>query len=461
MSIKILEVYYYTKIFGGEDKMSSKGNTTNLFAVGFMLFALFFGAGNLIFPVMLGQMAGENIFAANAGFIVTGVGLPVLCIVALAFSRKSDLQSLASRVHPVYGLLFTIALYLSIGPLFAIPRTNTVSFEIGIRPFIGDATGFWPLFIYTIIFFGITLYFSLQSSSLVSVIGKFLTPLLLAVIGILIIAAIFNPIGQIQAPIETYMNDSFFKGFQEGYLTMDALAAFVFGIIIINIIKERGAASSKEIMVSSFKVALIAGVLLALIYSSLAFMGATSVAGLGVLDNGGAVLASVSEHYFGSFGQVLLAVIVIAACLTTSIGLITSCAAYFNKIVPSISYKVWAVIFTVFSAVISNFGLSTLIAISIPVLYTLYPLAICLMILTFLHPLFKGKKAVYQMSIAFTLIVSVLERLPVQGVHELFNAILPWYSVGLGWLIPAIVGGVIGYLFSMILGEQRTAPVEN
>lgn len=435
--------------------MSSRDSFSNIVAVGFMLFALFFGAGNLIFPVQLGQLAGDNVFSANLGFIITGVGLPVLCILALAFSGKSDLESLAGRVNPIYGVFFTVALYLTIGPLFAIPRTNTVAYEIGIVPFLENQSSYLPLLLFTIIFFGVTLYFSLKSSKIVDIVGKMLTPILLIVIAILIIAAFVNPIGAIQEPTETYMTNSFFKGFQEGYNTMDALAAFVFGIIVINIMKDRGATSKKQIMISTGKVALVAGVLLAAIYSSLAFLGATSVEGLGLLDNGGSILAAASNHFFGWYGKVILAVIVIAACLTTSIGLITSCAAYFSKLVPALSYKKWAVVFTVFSAVISNFGLSAIISFSIPVLVALYPLAICLMVLTFLHPLFKGRKEVYQVSILVTLVLSVNDGLNAAGVkiaaiNELFETILPLYSVGLGWLVPAIIGGVIGYIISII-----------
>ncbi|WP_099351442.1 branched-chain amino acid transport system II carrier protein [Fredinandcohnia onubensis] len=446
--------------------MSSRDSFSNVIAVGFMLFALFFGAGNLIFPVQLGQLAGDNVFTANLGFIITGVGLPVLCILALAFSGKSDLESLAGRVNPIYGIFFTVALYLTIGPFFAIPRTNTVAYEIGIVPFLENQTSYLPLFLFTIVFFGVTLFFSLKSSKIVDIVGKMLTPILLIVIAILIIAAFVNPIGAIQEPTETYMSNSFFKGFQEGYNTMDALAAFVFGIIIINIMKQRGATSKKEIMISTGKVALVAGVLLAVIYSSLAFLGATSVEGLGFLDNGGSILSAASLHFFGWYGKVILAVIVIAACLTTSIGLITSCASYFTKLIPALSYKKWAVIFTLFSAVISNFGLNTIISFSIPVLVALYPLAICLMALTFLHPLFKGRKEVYQVSILVTLILSVNDGLNAAGVkiaalNDFLASVLPLYSVGLGWIVPAIVGGVIGYLISIIKhGALNPEPIK-
>ena len=248
---------------------------------------------------------------------------------------------------------------------------------------------------------------------------------------------------------------------------MDALAAFVFGIIIINTMKNSGAITKKEIMTSSLKVALIAGGLLAAIYSSLAYMGATSVSELGMLDNGGAILAAVSAHYFGAYGNALLSLIVIAACLTTSIGLITSCASYFTKLVPSISYTRWAVIFTIFSTIIANFGLSTLISISVPVLVALYPLAICLLVLTFLHPLFKGKKEVYQVSMLLTGIVSVFDGLNaaginVQVINDLLTTILPMYSVGLGWILPAIIGGVIGFVINVVKkADYQVSPVEN
>ncbi|MFS0821178.1 branched-chain amino acid transport system II carrier protein [Bacillus sp. 1P02SD] len=446
--------------------MSSRDSFGNIIAVGFMLFALFFGAGNLIFPVQLGQLAGSNVFSANLGFIITGVGLPVLGILALAFSGKSDLESLAGRVNPIYGIFFTVALYLTIGPLFAIPRTNTVAYEIGIVPFLENQSSNIPLLLFTVVFFGVTLYFSLKTSKIVDIVGKMLTPILLVVIAILIIAAFVNPIGVIQEPTKTYMTNSFFKGFQEGYNTMDALAAFVFGIIIINIMKDRGASSRKQIMVSTGKVALVSGVLLAVIYSSLAFLGATSVDGLGILDNGGAILAAASQHFFGWYGKVILAVIVVAACLTTSIGLITSCAAYFSKLIPALSYKQWAVIFTLFSAVISNFGLNAIISFSIPVLVALYPLAMCLMVLTFLHPLFKGRKEVYQVSILVTFILSLNDGLNAAGVkiaaiNDVLESILPLYSVGLGWIVPAVIGGVIGYLISIIKnGALSAEPIE-
>jgi branched-chain amino acid:cation transporter, LIVCS family len=423
--------------------------------IGFMLFALFFGAGNLIFPSMLGQSAGENIWSANAGFLVTGVGLPLLGVLALGFSGKDDLQSLASRVHPLFGIVFTTVLYLAIGPLFAIPRTGSVSFEIGVKPFLSENSGPVPLLIFTLIFFGITCLFSLNPAKIVEIVGRILTPIKLTFIGILVVVAFVNPIGDFQAPSEHYAVQPFFNGFREGYLTMDTLASFVFGIIIINAIKEKGAKTKKQIMIVCGKATGIAAIILATIYTALSYMGASSVEKLGRLDNGGAVLAKVSDYYFGAYGGILLGLMITVACLTTSVGLVTSCSSYFHKLFPKIPYKTLAIILSIFSAIVANIGLTQLIAISVPVLTAIYPLAIVLIFLTFTHSLFKGRAEVYQGSLLLTFIVSLFEGLngagiSVQGVDTLFAQMLPFYEIGLGWIVPAIVGGILGFIYSLV-----------
>ncbi|MFJ7755325.1 branched-chain amino acid transport system II carrier protein [Peribacillus muralis] len=435
--------------------MSNKVPSSFIVVIGFMLFALFFGAGNLIFPPMLGQSAGMNVWIANAGFLVTGVGLPLLGVMALGFSGKDDLQSLASRVHPVFGIVFTTVLYLAIGPLFAIPRTGNVSFEIGVKPFLPDNPGPLPLMIFTIIFFTVTCLLSLNPAKIVEIVGKILTPIKLTFIGILVVVAFVHPIGNFQAPASNYTIQPFFNGFKEGYLTMDTLASFVFGIIIINAIKAKGATTKKQIMIVCGKATGIAAIILATIYTALSYMGASSVEKLGHLDNGGIVLAKVSDYYFGSYGGILLGLMITVACITTSVGLITSCSTYFHKLFPNLPYKTIAISLSVFSAIVANIGLTQLIAISVPVMTAIYPLAIVLIFLTFFHSLFKGRPEVYQGSLLLTFIVSLFDGLSGAGVHisfidTFFNAILPLYGAGLGWIVPAIVGAVVGYASSLI-----------
>ncbi|MET1181056.1 branched-chain amino acid transport system II carrier protein [Peribacillus simplex] len=442
--------------------MTQKAPLSFIIVTGLMLFALFFGAGNLIFPAMLGQSAGTNLWTASLGFIITGVGLPFITILAFGFSGKNDVQSLASRAHPLFGIIFTVVLYLSLGPLFALPRTGSVSYEIGIKPFLSNDVGFLPLLIFTIIYFGIACLLSINPSKMLDIVGKILTPLLLIFIGILIVVAIINPMGEIQSPAVDYSDNSFFKGFKEGYLTMDTLAGFAFGIIVINAFKDKGITSRKEVLGSCVKAGLIAASLLVIVYTALTYVGATSVEKLGQLDNGGDVLAQASNHFFGPAGAVLLGLIVIAACLTTSIGLITACATYFNKILPAVSYKSYVVIFAVFSAAVANVGLTKLISITVPVLTALYPVAIVLIVLTFFHSFFKGKSEVYLGSLLLTAIISIMDGIVASGikmevVSDLFNQYLPLYSVGVGWVIPAIIGGVLGYMVYLMKGDPKEA----
>ncbi len=435
--------------------MSNKVPFSSVIVVGLMLFALFFGAGNLIFPAMMGQSAGTNLWVANAGFLVTGAGLPLLGILALGISGKDDLQSLASRVHPTFGIVFTVILYLAIGPLFAIPRTGTVSFEIAVRPFLSEDVNFLPLLIFTIIFFSITCFISINPAKMVDIIGKWLTPVMIIFIVILMAAVIFKPIGTPQAPIPDYMSHSFFIGFKEGYLTMDALAAFVFGIIVINAIKDKGITNKKQLLIVCMQAAFIAAAFLALIYTGLTYLGASSVDQLGHLENGGQVLSQVSTYYFGPFGGVILGFIVLLACLTTSIGLITACASYFHKLLPRVSYKQFAIIFSIVSAFFANFGLTQLISLSVPVLTAIYPLAIVLIFLTFLHSVFNGRAEVYQGSLFLTFCVSFFDGLKGAGlnievIQSIFAEILPFYNQGVGWIVPAIIGGLLGYVISLL-----------
>ena len=235
---------------------------------------------------------------------------------------------------------------------------------------------------------------------------------------------------------------------------MDTLASFVFGIIIINAIREKGATTRGQIMKVCLMATAIAAVILAAIYTALSFMGASSVEKLGYLDNGGEVLARVSDYYFGTYGGVLLGLMITVACLTTSVGLITSCSTYFHKLFPSISYKAIAISLSVFSAVIANVGLTELISISVPVLTIIYPLAIVLIFLTFLHPLFKGRPAVYQISLLFTFIVSLVDSLQetafkINALDSFLGSFLPMYGIGLGWIFPAIIGALIGYILQL------------
>lgn len=431
----------------------------SLWAVGLMLFALFFGAGNLIFPAFLGQQAGSNWLSAMSGFLLTGAGLPLLGVIAIGYSGSRDVQDLASRVTPWYGVAFAAVLYLAIGPLFATPRTATVTFEIGVTPFIGPEHKTIALAIFSAFFFGVTYWLSISPGKLVDRIGKVLTPALLTTIAVLVGYAAFNPMGELQAAQGGFADKPFVTGVLEGYQTMDALASLVFAIIVIDAARALGVRNRAQLLATTTVAGAVAAACLAVVYLLIGYMGATSVAGLGLQENGAAVLSKTAQHYFGMGGNVLLSAIVFLACLSTAVGLIISCSEYFNRLLPAVSYKTFVVIFTLVSMAFANKGLSGIISISVPVLMLLYPLTVVIILLAFLNNWFGGSRVVYVCTIFATLVVGVLDAWKAAfsfapETAALINSIFPLYDIGMGWLLPATAGFVLGLVLKTAIGKK-------
>lgn len=422
-----------------------------------MLFGLFFGAGNLIFPVSMGQQAGSNLWPAILGFCLTGVGLPLLGIAAMGISRSEGLFDMSRRVGRAYGFFFTCLLYLCIGPLFAIPRTATVSFSVGVLPLIPDSNSSLILCIFSALFFAVVLFFSLRPSGIMTWVGKILNPLFLLFLGILTVTALLNPMGDMYAstPTGNYAEMSFFQGFLEGYNTLDALASLAFGIILINSIRKLGITSPKSISGATLKAGTLSTILMAAIYGILTVVGAQSRVVYGISTDGGEALFRIGSHYFGTFGGVLLGVTVTLACLKTAIGLITSCSASFAELFPNgPGYRSYALVFCLASFGIANVGLSRIIELSLPVLMFLYPLTITLILLCLFGHLFHYDQRVFISVTVCTVLASILDfinALP-DGAKDFLQAdvilsaarFLPLFSLGMGWVIPAIIGLGIG-----------------
>lgn len=389
--------------------MQQKISFSTYAITGTMLFGLFFGAGNLIFPIQMGQLAGTNFWPALIGFLVTAIGLPFMGILAIGLSGSSGLLDLSSRVHPWFGVAFSMALYLTIGPFFAIPRTATVPFVVGFEPFINPGQVSLWLGLFSFIFFAIVYYFSLNPAKIIDYIGKYLTPAFLLFLFVLIIIAIVKPMGSFSKPAGDYAGLPFMTGFKEGYNTMDALASLAFGIVVINAIKGQGITHTKDIAKATWKSGMFAMGLMMLIYGLITYMGASSVSAIGKFENGGQIFAAVSQHYFGSFGNILLAIIIVLACLKTSIGLITSCSEFFHNLYPKVSYRWFVLLLCLVSFTIANFGLNNIIQFAIPVLMLLYPLAIVLILLALFSPLFKNRQSVYAASMFLTFFVSIID----------------------------------------------------
>lgn len=440
--------------------MNKKLDFKSNLLIGSLLFGLFFGAGNLIFPVQMGQLAGANTLPATIGFLMTGVGLPVLGVIASALSRSESLFEMAKPVSKSYSIFFTCALYLTIGPLFAIPRTATVAFEVGLADFIGDDFLQVGLLIFSFIFFILTLYFSLRPGRILDWVGRYLTPAFLILLSILIIVTFIKPMGAVGQfePQGNYATRPLFTGILDGYHTMDALASLAFAIVIISTIEKLGVHDPKRKAIETLKAGVICLIGMGVIYASLAYMGVTSLASVGSGANGGIILSMVGSHYFGFVGQILLAAIVFVACLKTAIGLITSCAQMFSEMFPrSISYNKYAIAFTLVSFSIANFGLNAIIQLSVPVLMFLYPLAITLIILSLLTPIINKQKDIYRWTTGLTIIAAIFdfinalpdtvkENVVLTKMINFAKTLFPGFEYGFGWIVPAMIGFIIGLI---------------
>ncbi len=427
------------------------------FFVASMLFGMFFGAGNLIFPVSMGQLAGRNMWPAAAGFLITGVGLPLLGVAALGISRKAGLLELSSIAGKKYGVLFTCALYLTIGPFFAIPRCATVSFTVGVESLLPGKEHVLALPVFSFVFFAAVLFFSLRPGQILTWIGKVLNPLFLCFLGILVIRALLSPMGEIGGgvPQGAYVSRPFVTGFLEGYNTMDALAGLAFGIVIVNVIRGLGVEQESAVAGNTVRAGIFSSILMAGIYLLVTVVGAQSRGVFPAGSNGGEALARIAQYYFGPAGALILAVTVTVACLKTAVGLITSCGATFERMFPGrLSYRVWASAFCILSFVLANLGLDAIIRYSQPVLMLLYPLAVTLILLTLSGRFFEYDKGVYQWVTAFTAVAAAVDffnALPEQAASVLHvdraaqaaARILPLSGQGFGWICPAVLGLIL------------------
>ena len=436
----------------------------DLLTLGFMMFSVFFGAGNLIFPPALGQAAGTNTLPAMLGFMTTGVGLPLLGITAIALAGGEYVQLLKRRTFPWFATALLVILYLIIGPLFAMPRTGAVSFEIGIRPFVGAGDVTLPQVIYTALFFGASYYLSLNPNKLIDRVGKMLTPALLVVLVILFLRTFWAPMGEVLAPMGAYIDAPYAQGFQDGYQTMDLLATIAIGALVVNAVRYRGVTDTRTIGKACFAAGFITVFLMACVYGSLAYLGATSVTVLGHSENGGQLLAEAVRIFFGAAGNVLLALIIILACITTCCGITSSAAMFFHKLFKKkISYERLLLFSILFSFGASNIGLTQIIALAVPFLVAIYPLVIVFVILSLFDRFIGWRKSIYQGAVLVTLAFSLTDAMHAAGfgsaaLYEMLAAHVPFYGVMMGWVCPAALGAVFGFVVS--LGQKEPVAKE-
>lgn len=409
-------------------------------AIGFTTFALFLGAGNLIFPPMMAQQAGEHWLTAMAGFLISAVGLPALTIIVLG--RLSSVNKLTCSLPPWLEKSFWIMIFATLGPAFVLPRAVTVAYEMGIKPFTSEEF----LLPFSIAFCSLSLILALKPGKLVDIIGKYMTPALIAMLGALVVTAMFNPQGSATAATENYLHTPLASGLLEGYMTLDAIAAVAFGWVIIQAIKAKGVSEQGDIRRYSTIVAVVYIVLMSTCYLAMGYLGATSSAIAADATNGGTILTLYAAAIMGPIGQVLLAAITLTACLTTIIGLTNAYAEYFQKTY-QFSFTKGVVVVTVLTTIVANVGLEQLITFSLPLILTLCPVAIALVMAAAVS-LTRSTRLKYLVITA--IIFGSIDTIAVLGLvatplEPLLQQWIPLYNSHLSWLAPCL--GVLSWLF--------------
>ncbi len=441
-----------------------------------LLFGMFFGAGNLMFPAGIGKDAGCNMWVAFIGVFITAVGLPLLAVMALSVSRTGGVYELSSKVGRIYGMVFTTLLYMTIGPLFALPRCASTAFSVGVSSLPPQMDSRLILLIFSFVFFVFVLIFALKPQHVLTSIGRIFNPLFLAFLLVLVITALITPITGISSlnPSEAYkdVGPAFFAGFLEGYNTLDALAGLAFGILVINMVKKHGIEEEENIAKNTTRVGVISCLLMGVLYFLIALITSQSSPICADCADGISALRAISEHYFGNFGMPLITVIVILACFKTAIGLMTCCAEAFVRMFPKgPGYSFWIVLFAVISFVVTNAGLSIITDFCVPLLMLLYPLAISLIFLAIFGKYYDQSHTVYVWTILFaippailnccTSLADVLQSKGVTDTHvfdamtEFANMYLPFFDIGLGWLFPTIIGCTVGVVVHLASKENK------
>ncbi|MBC7004006.1 branched-chain amino acid transport system II carrier protein [Photobacterium sp. BZF1] len=429
----------------------------NTMAIGLMTFAMFLGAGNIIFPPFLGLQAGTQYFPAMLGFLVTAVGLPALTLIVMG--RLSHSQQLTAALPKPMATSFWVLLFTAIGPAFGMPRAVTVAYEMGIAPFTQDNL----LLPFSLVFVTVTLLLAFQRGKLVDYIGKVMTPLLVLLLAVLAVSAFVSPISPMTVPNADYQQQAVTQGLIQGYMTMDAIAAVGFGWVIIKTIQDKGVTSTNGLFASTVKVTLIYAALMSACYLAMAYVGATSSAVASDATNGGEILTRYVANLFGLQGQLLLAIIIVMACLTTTVGLTNACAEYYQQTFNA-PFTTTATIVCVLTGLLANFGLDQILTISLPVILVLCPVAIALVITALMVKKSPYQRYIFVATVSVTLAFGTIDTLNILGLipakwEAMLVEYMPLYSAHASWFLPCLTTLLFSILANASLSQRRKETV--
>ena len=432
-----------------------------LIATSLTLFSMFFGAGNLIFPPIMGANSGSHFNLAMIGFLIGGVALPVIAIIAIALSG-SDLRDLSGRGGKFFGIAFSCMVYLSIGAFYALPRTGAVSFSTAVAPLI-HSTAFVSSLIFNACFFGVALFLSWNPRQIIHHLGKILTPVLLVLLVLLVFLSLAKLPPSDAAPVGQYASAPLTAGLLDGYMTMDSIAALAFGIIVVASFDQgEGGLSGIKLVRKTSSAGVIAGILLGLVYVGLGLIGHVIPNGQGYSD-GAALLADASRITMGTAGQVVFGLIVLTACMTTAVGLLAATSEFFERLIPRIPYKTWLVGFTIISFVLASAGLKAVLNVAVPIITFLDPIAISIIFVTIVtHPLRYSMRIhwTFRLGVWVASLWSLLTTAISLGILTFASPLLAWspgQDLQLGWVLPSLGAALLGLFTDIVLSKRAQA----
>lgn len=447
-----------------------KLKTRDYVVIASLLFGLFFGAGNLIFPLHLGQLAGANWFPAMLGFLVTAVALPLLGVLAIAATHAEGVYDIGRPLGRFFALAFMVLIHATIGPMFGTPRTATVSFTTGVLPMLPKAWAQVGLLVFSALFFAAAFFLSYKERKITTAVGQILNPVFLVLLFFVFFIGFSHPMGNpaTQTVTAAYKNASFMNGFLQGYNTMDALAALAFGVTVVTAVRGLGSKNDDDVAKSTAKAGVMATSWIGLIYVALILLGSMSLAHFKLSPEGGTAFNQVVTYYFGAAGHAVLATLLTLTCLTTAVGLVAAFAQDFHRHFPKVSYRVWLALTSFLSFLTANFGLEQIIAWSVPMLMFLYPFSMVLILLSVFGKAFHHDPLVYRFVVGFTAVPAVLDMFAAfpafvsqsalgLALHSFQLHFLPFAGMGLGWLVPAGVGLAVGLVAHAVKVRKAVA----
>ncbi|MGC9807556.1 branched-chain amino acid transport system II carrier protein [Schaalia odontolytica] len=442
------------------DASGQRSSSAVLIATSLTLFSMFFGAGNLIFPPIMGASAGTNVAPAMIGFLIGGVALPVISIITIALSG-TDMRDLVNRAGKSFGLVFSVMVYLSIGAFYALPRTGAVSFSTAVAPIIGTKS-LTASILFSLVFFGVAFYLCWNPGTIIDSLGKVLTPILLGLLVLLVFLCLASLPASHDAPTGEYSATPLAADLLEGYMTMDSIAALAFGIIVVTSLGNTGGGIGAKVVRRTSTAAIIAGSLLAVVYVGLGLIGHV-IPNAQSYGDGATLLADAAQMTMGWPGQIVFGLIVLTACMTTAVGLIAATSEFFHRLLPAISYRTWMIVFTIISFALASAGLDSVLAIAVPIITFLYPIAITVVFITIAtHPLRLTTPALWTFRLGSWMAAawSAATTLAHVGVAtEGISSVLMWSPLQanqLGWILPTLIAALIGACID-VAAMRRTA----